>query len=172
MKKSVLSLLLATALFWIFSAPAAAAGVRIGIIDTTLVLQKSTPAADARGAFLMEVESKKSVLKEKEREIRVLDQVLKSVDNKKSAEEKTRIRQQMQKEIKALRRLKADMEEELKKEEARLTRKLLAEIRVVVQDYAKRKKLTAVLEKKLVVAFDDSVDITRDIIRLYNSKKK
>ena len=172
MKNFVLSLLLATTLVLIVAGPATAASVKIGIIDTALVLQKSRPAADARGAFLMEIESKKSVLKEKEKEIRVLDQVLKSVNTKKNAADKTRIKEQMQKEIKSLRRLKADMEEELKREEARLTRQLLAEIRAVVHDYTKKNKMTAVFEKKLVVAFDGSVDITKEIIRLYNRKKK
>ncbi len=173
MRRPVLMrLAILTLLIIAFTAPAIAGQVRIGIIDTRRVLQKSTPATDARGAFLMDVESKRNQLKEKEKEIRVLEKVLKSIDAKKSAAEKTRIQTQMKKEIKALRRLKSDMEEELKKEEARLTRRLLEEIRAVVRDYSKKKKFTVIFEKKLVVVSDEGIDITDDIIKLYNRKKR
>ena len=172
MKPSVLTLLAASALFiTTATAPAIAGKVKIGIIDTRQVMQKSIPANDARGAFLMDVESKRMQLKEKEKEIRVLEKVLNSVDGEKSADEKAQLKQQMGRQIKSLRRLKSDLEEELKKKEARLTRRILEEIREVVRDYSKKKKFTVILEKKLVVVSDDSVDITGDIIKLYNNKK-
>ena len=172
MKRPVLTLLTTMALFiTFFTAPVIAGQVKIGIIDTRLVLQKSTPAADARGAFLMNVESKRTQLKEKEKEIRVLERVLKGIDEKESAAEKAQIQQKMKQEIRSLRRLKSDMEEDLKKEEAKLTRRLLEEIRAVVKDYSKKKKFTVIFEKKLVVVSDEGIDITKEIIRLYNKKK-
>lgn len=170
MRRPFISLLLMIILFTLSTSAAIAKDVKIGIIDTRMVLQKSTPAADARGAFLMEVESRKRLLKEKEKEIRVMEKVLRSFDKKKGAAEKTQIKEKMQQEIKSLRRLKADMEEELKQEEARVTKRLLSEIQELVNDYSRKNRFTVILEKKLVVASDEAVDITKDIIKLYNKK--
>ncbi len=74
-------------------------------------------------------------------------------------------------EVKELRRLRSDLEEELKKKDAELTRQLLKEIREVVQEYLKKQKFTVILEKRSVVASDDAIDITDKIIKLYDTVK-
>ena len=59
-----------------------------------------------------------------------------------------------------------------KKKDAFLTRKVIREIKKIVQTYTKEKKYTVVMEKKAVVAFDDAVDITDEIIKQYDAEKK
>ena len=73
--------------------------------------------------------------------------------------------------VKELRCLKADLEEELKRKDAELTRKLLTEIRDVVEEYRKKNKITVIFEKRSVVAFDGAIDITDKIIKLYDTVK-
>ena len=52
-----------------------------------------------------------------------------------------------------------------------MTRSLLKEVLGVVQDYAKKKKYTVVMEKNRVVYSEGGVDITDAIIKAYDKKK-
>ena len=53
-----------------------------------------------------------------------------------------------------------------------LTQKLINDIRDVVKAFAKSKDYTLILEKASIVTNDDAIDITDDIIRQYDSKKR
>ena len=79
--------------------------------------------------------------------------------------------EKLAREVKELRRLRSDLEEELKKKDKDLTRQLLLEIREVVQEYSKKQKFTVILEKRSVVASDNKIDITNKIIKLYDTVK-
>jgi len=67
------------------------------------------------------------------------------------------------------------MEEEIKAEmqakEADMTRKFLLQIKDVAVEYLKKEKLTLILETGSVVASDDAVDITDQILKAFDSKK-
>ncbi len=152
--------------------PVSAAGAKIGIIDLKAILQKSKAAKDARGIFLMDLESKRTVLRAKEAEVRKMQAELRQKASGKSAEQLREQQDKLAQEIKELRRLKADLEEELKKKDSELTRKLLSDIRDVVVDFRKKKNFTLILEKKSVLAYDEAVDITDDIIEAFDRKNR
>ena len=154
------------------SATACAASVKIGIIDTQKIMKDSKAAKDARGIFLMELEKKRAELREKQVEIQRKEKELREKQKDLSAETFRAERDNLAREVKEIRRLKNDMEEELKKKDVSLTRKILQEVIEIVRRYTKQNKYTVVLEKKAVVAFDDAADITDDIIKLYDEEKK
>ena len=159
-----------------FSIPSSVAAlgpkVKIGIIDTPRILRESKIAREVRGAFLMELEGKRSVLKAKQEEVKNLETRLKKEEAAMNAQERKDASQRFAKEVKELRRLKTDIEDELKKKDAELSRKLILDIKKVVEKYLKDQKFTLILEKKTVVASDDAVDITEDIIRAFDKTKK
>ncbi|MFC1857439.1 OmpH family outer membrane protein [Thermodesulfobacteriota bacterium] len=149
-----------------------AADVKIGVIDPQEIMKTSKAAKEARGILLMDRESKLSVLRAKEAEIRQMQEDLKSEaagKDKKAVREK---RERLAKEMKEHKRLKEDLEEELKKKDVELTRKLINEIREIVETFRKKKKYTVIFEKKSVVVYDRTVDITDEIIKMYDAKKK
>jgi outer membrane protein len=147
------------------------AGVKIGIIDITRVIQGSESVRDARGVFLMDLESKQTVLRAKEGEVRKMQKDLQQKAGTLAAEDLKEEQEKIAREVKNLRRLKADLEEELKKKDRELTAKVLGEIKEVVEAYQKEKKFTVILEKKAVLAFDGAVDITKEIIAAYDKRK-
>ena len=149
-----------------------AADVRIGIIDTEQLLRDSKAAKDARGIFLMELETKRAQLNAKQGEVQARERSLAARAAGLPPAERKDEREALAQEVKELRRLKADLDEELKRRDRELTRELLTEIRRVVDDYAKKKKISVVLEKKSVVAFDTAVDITADVLEAYDVSKK
>jgi outer membrane protein len=157
--------------FSITASPAYAAGVKIGIIDISRVLQESKSVRDARGVFLMDLESKQTVLRAKEAEVLKMQQNLQQNAAGMKPAEQAKEQDRIAQEAKNLRRLKADLEEALKKKDRELSLEVLGELKEVVEAYRKEERFTVILEKKVVMAFDGAIDITEEIIKAYDARK-
>jgi outer membrane protein len=151
---------------------AATVPVKLGVIDTQKILRESKAAKAAQSVFMKELEAKRAVYQAKEKEIRLLEEELKSADQKMTAETRNKKAEKLAQEVKELKRLGADMEEELKKKEVELTRSLLSEIGQIVRTFSKKEHYTVIFEKSSVIVADDAIDITDRIIKLYDAGKK
>jgi outer membrane protein len=151
---------------------AATVPVKLGVIDTQKILRESKAAKAAQSVFMKELEAKRAVYQAKEKEIRLLEEELKSADQKMTAETRNKKAEKLAQEVKELKRLGADMEEELKKKEVELTRSLLSEIAQIVRTFSKKEHYTVIFEKSSVIVADDAIDITDRIIKLYDAGKK
>lgn len=152
-------------------ATASAAKVKIGVIDIQKIMREAKAAKKAGAAFLKDVEAKRTVYTSKEKEVRTLRSQLQKASKKMSVSARKQKAEKLQKEIKELKRLRADLEEELKKKDVELGRKIRKEILEIVKAYMKKKDFTVILEKRSVVASDEAIDITDKIIRLYDDLK-
>ena len=150
------------------------AAVKIGIIDIQKVLREAKAAKSVQDAFLKDVNAKKATLAERQKKISQMDNELKNAGKKLSAAERKERKEKLDKEIKELNRHSSDFNEELKKKNVELTRKLIGEIRDVAKTLANDENYTVILEKgaAAVVASDDAADVTDKIIRLYDAGKK
>jgi outer membrane protein len=101
-----------------------------------------------------------------------MEDKLKKKEAGKTTGEFTEERENISREVKELKRLRDDMEEELKKKELELRRKLFTEIKGILDEFSKKEKYTIIFEKKEALVFDESADITGRIIELYDGKKK
>ena len=147
-------------------------GAKVGIVDLQKIMRESQAAKDARGMFLLDIEAKRGVLKSREKEVRAMQQALMDREGKETPSTISEEREELGRSVKELKRLRDDMEEELKKKEQELRRTLLREITEIVRAYTKKNKYTIVLEKKMAVAFDESADSTDDIVKMYNEEKR
>lgn len=145
---------------------------KLGIIDTAKIMRESKAAKYAQAIFLKDLEAKRGILAAKEKEVWLLEEELKNPDTRLSLEERSSKNDKMAKEVKELSRLKSDLEEELKKKDVELTRKLIGEIREIVNTFYKQENYTLILEKNTVVASDNAIDITDKIILLYDGQKR
>jgi outer membrane protein len=150
----------------------AATTTKIGVLDTRKIMYESKAAKEARSIFLMDLEKKRGVLKTKEQEVRALDQEINKDGPKMEAAKLKVKRDKLAEEIKELQRLKTDLNDDLKKKDAELTQKILKEIESIVKAYSKKEKYTIILDRRVVIDFDKTIEITGDIIKLYDAKKK
>ncbi|MFC1868786.1 OmpH family outer membrane protein [Thermodesulfobacteriota bacterium] len=148
-----------------------AADVKIGVIDTQKIMIESRAAKNARAVFLKDVEGKRKLLIGKQNEVQAMDEDLKKNGKDMAPQVRKEKADKLAREVKELKRLRSDVEEELKKKEMELVRKLRGDIREIVREYSKKEKYTVILEKRSVVASDEAIDITDKIIRLYNVVK-
>ncbi len=172
MKKG-LWLVAAVFVAWILVMPALAAAesVKIGVIDMKKIMRESKAAKKAQSDFMTDREAKRAILADKEKKIRELEQQIKNA----GAEITTEIRQrqvyQLTKEVRELKFLTAEMDEELKIMDHEMTQKIMGDVMKVVRDYVKKGGYGIILERSNVLDMDQSVDITDTIIKLYDKKK-
>jgi len=170
MKKRLL-MLFAVCMVWIVVPAAMAASegpARIGIIDTQKIMKESKGAKEARDAFLKERNAKQAVFAGQEKEVVKLQEAFTKLDARTPLNVRKAKAEKLNHEVKELKRFKDDLEEELKRKEVELTTKILQDVRRIVVDYRNKEGLTVVLEKSAVVAYDDAVDITDRILKIYD----
>ncbi|MBW1774889.1 MAG: OmpH family outer membrane protein [Deltaproteobacteria bacterium] len=172
MTKKRLGLIFVLLFAFLFGGFSWADSAKIAIVDTQKVLQESKAAKEARTSLLADIKKKRALFQRKQEEARQLQKELSRQSKDASPDALQEKREKLAQEVKSLKRLKVDMEEDLRRKNMELTKKILREIREVVKDYRKKKKYTVILEKKTVIAADDSIDITEQIIKLYDKKKK
>jgi len=151
--------------------PLCAADVKIGVIDTQKIMKESNAAKNARAVFLKDVETKRSVFNAKQKEVQGLQEEIKNKGKDMSDSLKKEKTDKLSQGVKELDRLKTDLEEELKKKDAELTQKLLKEIQDIVIEFRKKEKYSIIYEKQTLVAYDEAIDITDKIIKLYDVVK-
>ena len=157
--------LISTSVFSAFGAD-----LKIGIIDTQKIIAQSKKILKSRAEFSKELEEKKQEYLKKQSAAQALEDEIKAKGNSMTAQVRNDKIDELQQEAKNLKRMKDDLEADMKAKDAELGRKFLREIRDVAVEYLKKEKLTIILEKSAVVASDDAVDITDQIIKLYDSK--
>jgi Skp family chaperone for outer membrane proteins len=64
------------------------------------------------------------------------------------------------------------LEEELNRKNVELTQRILEEVGEIINEFRKKNKFSLILETKTVVSHDEGIDITKDIIKLYDARKK
>lgn len=148
------------------------AGIKLGVIDTAKIMRESTAARSVQAIFLRDLEATRGILAAKEKEVRQLEEELKKPETKLSDEARREKNDKLTKEVKELKRLRSDLEEELKKKDAELTQKLIGELREIVKAFSKKENYTLIMERSAIVTADDAIDITDKIIQIYDGQKK
>ncbi len=143
----------------------------IAFINLPKIITESKAGKDAKAAFSKDMESKRSTLQAKEKEIKDLD-----ADLKGSAKAKPEIRKAKEeafsKEIKELGRLKQDMESDLKKMDSELAGKLVKDIFEIARKIGDERGYTAIIQiSPQTVYVNKSVDITDEVIKIYDTRR-
>jgi outer membrane protein len=142
--------------------------VKIGVIDFQKIMRESRAAKSARDSFMKDVEVKRNTLLAKEKEVKLLDGELKKSMAQLSPEAKREKGERLAREGKELTRLRDDLAEELKKRNAELTGKMVAEIVGVARSLRQKENYSVILEKNSVVVFDEAIDVTDRIIKIFD----
>jgi len=145
--------------------------VKVGVIDMQKIMRESKAAKNAQAVFRKDLDAKRGVLAAKQQEIRVMEEELKGADPRLADEARRQKAEKLTREIRELKLLTADMEDELKRKDVELTQKIVGEVIRVVNAYAKKENITLIFERSAVVALDQAVDITSTIIQLYDAGK-
>jgi outer membrane protein len=152
------------------TAMAADTNLKIGFVDIARIMRDSNAAKNARAIYQKDLESKKAILKEKNDKVAALEKDLKNTKQDSPAWKDKR--DKLEQGVKELKRLQSDLNEELKKEDMEMTRKILTDVKNILKQVAKNENYSIIFEKKAALLTAEGLDITDKIIKLYDAQKK
>lgn len=148
------------------------ADINIAIVDIERVLSESTPGKSAQKKYETEVGQAKKEIDSKRSQYEKLQE---SINNQKGSLSDSALLEKQEKLIsleKDIKRSFGDIQESLRRKNAQMVSELVKELKVVIQNLGKEKGFSIILEKggQSVLYTDDSVDITEEVIKKFNSK--
>jgi outer membrane protein len=146
--------------------------LKIGVFDIQRVMKESKVVQGYRQKLGKEVESKKKLFTEKEESVKQTEEELKKEGQKLSASEKKTLEEKLSNQAKELKRMKEDIDVEIKKMDRELTQQALKDIEGIIKKIASEENYTIIFERNAagIVHLKDSVDITSKIINFYDKR--
>ena len=160
-------------IFFMFAqvSPAHAKDVRVGVIDIQAAVTGTKEWKKEFASFKTKFQKEKVTIAAKEKNLKKMIENLNKQSMVLSPELKKKKEESLLKKKKEFERHVQDKNEEFAKSEKLITNKILKKMVKIVKDIGEKKKFTMILEKKVGLYFDQSVDLTVLATRTYNKTK-
>ncbi len=157
-------ILFLTGVFGVWAALAQA--VKIGVYDNNRIFQESKTVAGYNAELSKSIEAKRAVLVQKDGSLRQLVEKLKTDGPAMAAADKRALEERIVNEDKELKRLKEDVDQELRKVQAELRTKALIEINKAVKQIGDKENYTIIFERNSagIAYVKDAVDVTGKVL--------
>ena len=161
-------------LIMVCSSVGAAAEMKIGIVDYQKALEQSAEGKKAKAAFSKKVEKAQEELKVRQEELDKLKAEMERQGGILSDEARAEKEKTYQYKLRDFQRLYKDSQEELQREDAELSDKILKGLQAVVEKLGKQEDYSLILEKSHggVLFCAPAVDITDKVIKMYDEVQK
>jgi outer membrane protein len=155
-------------------ASGAGAEMKIGVVDLQKAMELSEEGQKAKAVFQKKVERVQADLKAKQDELTMLKEEIDRQSMLLSEEARVEKQSSYQLGLKDFKRLYEDAQEELRREDAKLSEKILKELQTIIEEYGEKQKYDLILEKTQsgLMHRNSNLDITSKIILLYDDSKK
>ena len=153
---------------------ASAGELKIGVVDLQKAMELSEAGQKAKTMFQKKVDRVQQDLKAKQDELALLKEELDRQSVLLSDEARMEKQSSYQLGLKDFKRLYEDAQEELRREDAKLSEKILKDLQAVIEDYGEKQGYDLIMEKTQsgLLHRDSKLDITSAIILLYDDSKK
>jgi outer membrane protein len=143
-----------------------AQALKVGVYDSSKVLKESKTIEGYNKELSKSIEAKKVPLAQKEEAVRGLAEKLRKDGATMSANDRKVLEEKLVNEDKELKRLREDIELELRRVQGELRRKALVDINAAIKRIGDKENYTIIFEKTNagIVYLKDSVDITDKVI--------
>ena len=146
--------------------------IKIGYVDLQKAVSNSNAGKEARLIFQSEVERRQKDLNIMKENLEKSKKELESQGFLLSEETRLKKEKEYQDKLKEMQRFFKDSQDELQAKDVQLTKKLVEEIRIIINNVGKEKKYTAIFEKNegAILYADPAIDLTAEIIKKNNEK--
>jgi len=167
---SMLSLFILSLLF-IQVSPSDAKDGRIGVIDIQKAVSSTKEWKKEFNSFKAKFEKEKKSIVAKEVKLKKKFQDFGKQSMLISPALKKKKEDELMKQKREFERYVQDKNEDFAKKEKEITSKILQKMVIIIKNLGKSKKFAMVLEKKVGIYFDESLDLTSLATRAYDKKK-
>lgn len=144
--------------------------IKVGFIDIQRAIGESQAGKKAKEKFQAQVKKVEAELLKEKQDV----ERLKSDFEKKSSllkeEERRNLEREIQKRERGYFQSGREAQEELRQRESEMTGDILGDILKIVAEVGKSEKYTLILERSQAPYTDSAIDITNQVITLYNSR--
>lgn len=167
-------MLLAVILVGALIGTASAVELKIGVVDLQKAMELSEAGQKAKALFQKKVDQVQQDLKAKQDELALLKEEIDRQSVLLSDEARMEKQSSYQLGLKDFKRLYEDAQEELRREDAKLSEKILKDLQAVIEEYGEKEKFDLIMERTQsgLLHRNSSLDITSKIILLYDDSKK
>ena len=151
--------------------PGYAKDVLVGVIDIQAAVTGTKEWKKEFASFKTKFQKEKVIIATKEKNLKKMIENLNKQSMVLSPELKKKKGEALLKKKKEFERHVQDKNEEFAKSEKAITNKILKKMVKIVKDLGESKNFTMILERKIGLYFDQSVDLTALAIRTYNKTK-
>ena len=151
--------------------PGYAKDIRIGVIDIQTAVSSTKEWKREFASFKTKFQKEKISITAKEKQLKKIVEDLNKKSMVLSPELKKKKEDSLRQKKKNFERYVQDKNEEFAKKEKVITSKILKKMVKVIKDLGKSKKFTMILEKKVGLYFDQSVDLTTLATQTYDKTK-
>lgn len=150
-----------------------AAEVKIGLVDMQKAIQETDEGKKAKHELESDFNKKKKDLEKKEADIKKMNEDLEKKALVMADDVKAKKQQEIQSEMRKYQETVAKSQMDIQKHERDLTQPIIARLRHIIEDIAKKDGFSMVLEKsdQLVLYSVNGVDLTDRVVKEYDSKK-
>lgn len=154
----------------LLTAPAWGQELKVGFVSLQKAISESKSGQSARESFQTAIKERQdALLKEKQAiESRRKDLEKQAVLMKES--ERAKAQREFQLRVRDYERKTRDMREELALREQEVTNSILKDLQKVIAEVGKTGRFTMILEQGQLLYTDKGIDITDEVIRLYNER--
>ncbi len=173
MKQVVIRVGVAVALgLFLSTAVAAAAELKLGVVDLQRALNESKAGRQAKEQFKVEFERLQESLKSEKDELDRLKNELEKKSLVLKEDQRQSLADEFERKRRGLRRKLEDSDADLRKKDSELTGKILRRLAVVIQEIGSRDDYTVILENSAssVLYGSESIDLTAEVIKTFDDK--
>ncbi len=173
--KRIVVLMVWAALGGLFLSPAKAdEPMKIGSVDMQKALNFSNVGQEAKKLMSAEVEKMEKSFSGKQKELEKLKEDLEKRGMVMSENVRKEKERDYQTKLRDLQRMQRDYEDELRRKDRELTEKILKDVAAIVKKIGEERKYTVIVERNqpAIVYISNSLDLTEEVIKILNEKKK
>jgi outer membrane protein len=147
---------------------------KIGYVDLQRALNESDAGKKAKEEFKVDVDKLQAKLKKQKDEIDNLKEQLEKKSLVVKEEERGNLEEEYRKKLRDFERNYKDSQADLQKKDNELTGSIIKDLQEVIREYGERQGYTVILENSssAVLYGAKSADLTDEVIRMYNGRKK
>lgn len=174
MKFKVLAVMVCAAFIFCGFAFAAQQGAsKVAVINLQKVLRESKAGQQAKAVFGKDLEGKRAILQEKEKAVMQIESDLRTKRTQMKPADLKAKQDAYEKDVKELKRLKTDLEDELKKKDSELAAKILRDIYDVTKKIGAEQGYTLIIQgNQQIMYLDQAADITDEVIKRYDNQAR
>ena len=156
------------------SAAMAEAEIKVGVVDLQKAMELSEEGIKAKAVFQKKVEKIQWELKTKQDELNMLKEELERKSSMLSEEARFEKEKTYQNRLREFKRVYEDYQEDMRREDAELSEKILRRLIEIIEGYGAEKGYDLILEKTQsgVLYKSKTLEVTEDIIKLFDGASK